>query len=363
MLHGERFHIMSRYFSRSHAKLTPYTPGEQPRERTYIKLNTNESPFPPSEKAMAAAAEAAARLQLYSDPTCRALTDVLAATYGVDASEVICTNGSDEVLDFAFQAFCDEHTPAAFADITYGFYPVFATRNGIPYEIIPLKDDFTLDIKDYFGIGKTIFIANPNAPTGIALTRAEVVQILEANPDNVVVIDEAYVDFGAESCVPLIHTYKNLLVTQTFSKSRSMAGARLGFGVGSCELIADLHTIRYSTNPYNVNSMTLAAGVGTLADAEYTRANCQTVMDNRAWTMQALADRGFVMTDSKTNFIFAGHPALDGGRLYLALKERGILVRHFDAPRICDYNRITVGSLSQMQALITTIDVIMKEGI
>ncbi len=354
---------MSRYFSATHEKLTPYTPGEQPRERTYIKLNTNESPFPPSAKAIAAAAEAAAHLQLYSDPTCRALTEALAATYGVDVAEVICTNGSDEVLDFAFQAFCDENTPAAFADITYGFYPVFAARNGIPCEIIPLKDDFTLDIKDYFGIGKTIFIANPNAPTGIALTRDQVVQILEANPDNVVVIDEAYVDFGAESCVPLIHTYKNLLVTRTFSKSRSMAGARLGFGIGSRELIADLHTIRYSTNPYNVNSMTLAAGVGTLADEDYTRANCQTVMENRAWTVQALAARGFTMTDSKTNFIFAKHPALDGGKLYLALKERGILVRHFDSPRICDYNRITVGSLAQMQALIAAIDAIQKEGL
>lgn len=353
---------MSRFFSSSHAGLTPYTPGEQPRERTYIKLNTNESPFPPSEKAIAAVAEATARLQLYSDPTCRALTDTLAATYGVDPAEVICTNGSDEVLDFAFQAFCDEQTPAAFPDITYGFYPVFAARNGIPYVTVPLKDDFTLDIKDYFGIGKTVFIANPNAPTGIVLTREQVRQILEANSDNVVVIDEAYVDFGAESCVPLIHTYPNLLVTQTFSKSRSMAGARLGFGIGSRDLIADLHTIRYSTNPYNVNSATMAAGVGVLADEAYTKSNCRTVMDNRAWTMKALSDRGFTMTDSKANFIFAAHPALDGKALYLALKERGILVRHFDSPRIADYNRITVGTMEQMQALIAAIDTVMKEG-
>lgn len=353
---------MSRFFSSSHAGLTPYTPGEQPRERTYIKLNTNESPFPPSEKAIAAVAEATARLQLYSDPTCRALTDALAATYGVDPAEVICTNGSDEVLDFAFQAFCDKQIPAAFPDITYGFYPVFAARNGIPYVTVPLKDDFTLDIKDYFGIGKTVFIANPNAPTGIALTREQVRQILEANPDNVVVIDEAYVDFGAESCVPLIHTYPNLLVTQTFSKSRSMAGARLGFGIGSRDLITDLHTIRYSTNPYNVNSATMAAGVGVLADEAYTKSNCRTVMDNRAWTMKALSDRGFTMTDSKANFIFAAHPALDGKALYLALKERGILVRHFDSPRIADYNRITVGTMEQMQALIAAIDTVMKEG-
>lgn len=358
-----QFRVMSRYFSTSLSGLTPYTPGEQPRERTYIKLNTNESPFPPSKKAVSAAAEAATRLQLYSDPTCRALTEALAATYGVDPSEIICTNGSDEVLDFAFQAFCDEQTPAAFADITYGFYPVFAARNGVPCEIIPLKEDFTIDIHDYFGIGKTIFIANPNAPTGIALTREEVAQILEANPDHVVVIDEAYVDFGAESCISLIHRYPNLLVTQTFSKSRSMAGARLGFGIGCRELIADLQTIRNSTNPYNVNSMTLAAGVGTLSDAAYTESNCRTVMENRAWAMQALAERGFSMTDSKTNFIFAVHPALDGKQLYLALKEKGILVRHFDTPRISSYNRITVGSREQMQALVSAIDTIMKEGL
>ena len=354
---------MSRYTSKKLASLVPYTPGEQPRERTYIKLNTNESPFPPSEKALAAAAEVAERLHLYSDPTCRVLTDKLAELYGVDPAEVICTNGSDEVLDFAFQAFCDGDTPAVFADITYGFYPVFAARNGIPYEVIPLKDDFTIDIKDYFGVGKTIFIANPNAPTGIALTRDEVEQILIHNPDNVVVIDEAYVDFGAESCVPLIRKYDNLLVTMTFSKSRSMAGARLGFGIGSRALISDLHTIRYSTNPYNVNSMTMAAGVGTLCDEAYARANCQAVMDNRSWTVAELKIRGFEMTDSKTNFIFAKHPDMDGGRLYLALKENGILVRHFTSPRISDYNRITVGSLEQMQALIRTIDIIMKEGL
>ena len=354
---------MSRYISSKLASLVPYTPGEQPRERTYIKLNTNESPFPPSEKALAAAKEAAERLHLYSDPTCRILTDKLAEIYGVDPAEVICTNGSDEVLDFAFQAFCDDRTPAVFADITYGFYPVFAARNGVPYEIIPLKDDFTIDIKEYFNVGKTVFIANPNAPTGIALTRDEVEQILIHNPDTVVVIDEAYVDFGAESCVPLIRKYDNLLVTQTFSKSRSMAGARLGFGIGNRELIADLHTVRYSTNPYNVNSMTMAAGFGTLCDEAYTRANCQTVMDNRAWTVTELQHRGFEMTDSKTNFIFAKHPDMDGGKLYLALKEKGILVRHFTSPRISDYNRITVGSKSEMQALIETIDIIMKEGL
>ena len=257
---------MSRFFSEKYASLMPYTPGEQPKEMKYIKLNTNESPFPPSPNAIAMAAEAASNLQLYSDPESKKLTEAVAKLCGVAPDQVLMTNGSDEILNFAFMAFCDEGTPAAFADITYGFYKVFAQINSLPYRVIPLRKDFTIDIKDYFNIGCTVFIANPNAPTGIALTVEEIEEIVRHNPDNVVVIDEAYVDFGGESCIPLIEKYDNLLVTQTFSKSRSLAGGRLGFGVGSRALIADLNAIKYSTNPYNVNSMTMAAGLGTLAD-------------------------------------------------------------------------------------------------
>ena len=347
---------MSRFQSEKLRGLTPYTPGEQPRDMQYIKLNTNESPFPPSEKAVAAAAEAAERLQLYSDPTCRALCERLAALYGVETDEVIVTNGSDEVLDFAFQAFCDDDTPAVFPDITYGFYPVFAKRNGIDYREIPLKDDLTVDIADYFEAKGTVVLANPNAPTGIALSRAQIEQILLHNPDRVVVVDEAYVDFGGESCVPLVHKYDNLLVTGTFSKSRSLAGGRLGFGIGSRALIADLQTVRYSTNPYNVNSMTMAAGLGVLADEEYTRKNCRTVIENREWTAEQLKSRGFVLTDSKTNFVFAKHPALGGEALYAGLKARGVLVRHFATPRIKDYIRITIGSKEQMQTFLSAVD-------
>ncbi len=354
---------MSRFMSEKRSALVPYTPGEQPRERTYIKLNTNESPYPPSENGILGAARAAERLHLYSDPTCKALVEALADMYDVSPECVICTNGSDEVLDFAFQAFCDDTTPAVFPDITYGFYPVFAERNGIPYETIPLRDDLTLAVEDYCGIGKTIFIANPNAPTGIPLTVAEIERIVTSNPDSVVVIDEAYVDFGAESCVPLTKKYDNLLVTQTFSKSRSMAGARLGFGIGNAALISDLHTVRYATNPYNVNSMTMLAGLGVLADEDYTRRNCATVMENRAYTQGELKKRGFVMTDSYANFVFAKHPTLDGEKLYLKLKEMGILVRHFSKPRISDYNRITVGKREDMQALVDAIDTILKEGL
>ncbi len=352
---------MSRFLSGKFASLTPYTPGEQPRDMKYIKLNTNESPFPPSPKAVEAAAEAAKNLRLYSDPEATALREKLAETYGVEPDEVIMTNGSDEVLNFVFMAYCDDRTPAAFPEISYGFYPVFAELNRVPYVKIPLKEDFSIDIHDYFGLGKTIVIANPNAPTGLALSAAEVEVLLQQNPDNVVVIDEAYVDFGAESCVSLIHKYDNLLVLQTFSKSRSMAGARLGYGIGCKALIRDLNTIRYSINPYNVNSMTMAAGIGMLSDPDYMRQNCRTVMENRAYTMEELKKLGFTMTDSKANFIFVKHHKLDGGKLYETLKARGILVRHFTAPAICQYNRITIGSREDMAALVREVRTILEE--
>ena len=352
---------MSRFFSERFSSLTPYTPGEQPRERKYVKLNTNESPFPPSPKAIAEAAKAAERLQLYSDPTCKLLAEKVAERYEISPDEVILVNGSDEVLNFAFMAFCDKDHPAVFADITYGFYEVFADLHGIPYTKIPLRSDFSIGVEDYCGIHKTIFIANPNAPTGLTLTPADVERILQSNPNNVVVIDEAYVDFGAESCVPLVHKYDNLLVTQTFSKSRSMAGARLGFGIGSKALIADLHTIRYSTNPYNVNAMTMAAGYGVLCDEAYTQINCQAVCENREFTVSELKKMGFEMTNSKANFIFAKHPAISGNAIYQGLRERGVLVRHFEKPRIKDYNRITVGARAEMEALLSALREILKE--
>ena len=346
---------MSRFFSEKFSALTPYTPGEQPRDMQYIKLNTNESPFAPSEKAQKYAAEAAALLQLYPDPECRALTQKLADLCGVDFDEVLLTNGSDEILNFAFMAYCDGNHPAAFPDITYGFYAVFAQLNGIPYVEIPLAEDFSVCVEDYIGIGKTIFIANPNAPTGKALPVSEIERIVAGNPDNIVLVDEAYVDFGGESCIPLIHKYDNLLVTQTFSKSRSMAGARLGFGVGCKALIQDLNTIKYSTNPYNINRMTMAAGIGMLEDEESTRANIQTIMFNREWTCRELGKLGFEVLPSCTNFVFVRHPKLNGLQLYQDLKKRGILVRHFEKDRLREFNRITIGSMEQMQALISAL--------
>ena len=353
---------MSRFFTKRLEKLTPYTPGEQPRDMQYIKLNTNESPFPPSPSVAEAARAEAGRLQLYSDPTCRELTDRLAALYGVSPEQVILTNGSDEVLNFAFMAFADEDRPLVFPAVTYGFYPVFAELNRIPYTEIPLKADFSVDFRDYLDCnGKTIVIANPNAPTGLCLTLSEIEAIVKSNPDGVVIIDEAYVDFGAESAVSLVDKYDNLLVTQTFSKSRSLAGARLGFGIGHKSLISDLHTVRYSTNPYNVNRMTAAAGCAALCDNGYYMENCRTIMENRAYTTEALRALGFEVLPSLANFVFARSEAIGGEALYRELKRRGILVRHFAKEGICEYNRITIGTREQMEALISTVKTILEE--
>lgn len=352
---------MSRFFSRKYNKLTPYTPGEQPQNMQYVKLNTNESPFPPSPRAVELAGEEAKKLQLYSDPECKMLVKTAAEKLGVEADQILFTNGSDEILNFAFMAFCDEDHPAVFPEITYGFYPVFAQLNNIPYETIPLAEDFSIRVEDYLGINKTIFIANPNAPTGMALSLSDIERIVKSNPDNVVVIDEAYVDFGAESAMCLINKYDNLLVTQTFSKSRSLAGGRLGFGAGNAKLIQDMNTIKYSTNPYNVNRMTMAAGVGALEDEAYFRDNCRTIMENRAYTVAQLEALGFTVLPSKANFLFATHPGADGKELYLRLKEKGILVRHFDKAPLCQYNRITIGSREQMDAFLAAVKDILEE--
>ncbi len=352
---------MSRFFSSRFSGLEPYTPGEQPRGTQFIKLNTNESPFPPSPLATAAAAEAAKQLQLYSDPECRDLLDAASEVLGVEKDELLFTNGSDETLNFAFMAFCDADHPAAFPNITYGFYPVYAQLNGVPFYEIPLRDDFSIDPQDYMNIGKTIFIANPNAPTGIALPAAAIAGIAASNQDNVVVVDEAYVDFGGESCLPLIGLHDNLLVIRTFSKSHALAGARLGFAVGCPALIRDLNTIKYSTNPYTINSMTMAAGIGALRDAAYTKMICGTVAENRAFAAAELKKLGFAMTDSVANFLFVTHPQVSGETLYEKLRERGILVRHFKRPEIASYNRITVGSRAQMEALIAAVKDILEE--
>ena len=352
---------MSRFLSPTLAAVTPYTPGEQPQDQQYIKLNTNESPYLPSPAVIAAVSEhEVEKLRLYSDPACADLLKAAAAHFGLKPEQIMPGNGSDENLFFALRAFCDADHPLAYADITYGCYGVWCGLMHIPSHIIPLKEDFTLDPKDYYGLNQTIVLANPNAPTGIALPRAEIEGILKANPNNVVIVDEAYVDFGGESCVPLIDRYENLLVVQTFSKSRQLAGARLGLAMGNAKLIADLNRVKFSLNPYNINRLTLKAGQAALEDTAYFEKTRAAIIDTRAWTMQQLTDRGFTVLDSRANFVFASTERINGCVLYKELKKNGILVRHFDAPRIENWLRITIGTPEQMQALMDAVDKILE---
>ena len=354
---------MSRFINEKYAGLEAYTPGEQPRERKYIKLNTNESPYPPSEGVIKAInSEAVSMLNLYPDPTCKRLKDKLAQLYGVKNENVFVSNGSDDILNFSFMAFCnDTDRPVRFPEISYGFYKVYAELYGVKYEAIPLCEDFSIDISDYLGNKGNVVIANPNAPTGIALTMAEIEEIVKANPDFVVLIDEAYVDFGAESCLPLISKYDNLLIVRTYSKSRSMAGARLGFAFGSAEIISDLEKIKFSTNPYNINRLTLIAGECAVDDNEYYIENCQKVARTREYTTEKLRELCFECTPSKANFIFAKSKDIGGEELYSKLKERGVLVRHFSNPKIFEYNRITVGTPNEMNAMLAEISSILEE--
>ena len=352
---------MSRFFTDRLAALTPYVPGEQPQDRKYLKLNTNESPFPPAPGVARAADEEAGKAQLYSDPESAALRRALGERYGLEPERIAVSNGSDEVLNYAFIAFGDENAPLIFPDITYGFYPVFAELNRIPYRTVPLDGDFRIRPEDYYDSGSTVVLANPNAPTGIALEPEEIEGILRHNRDHVVLVDEAYVDFGGRSALPLLEKYDNLLIVQTFSKSRSMAGARLGFAMGSRELIADLKTIQYSTNPYNVNRMTAAAGIAALREQAYYDDCCARIMENRAWTKARLEELGFSVLPSCTNFLFARSDRIGGEALYLALKEKGILIRHFTAERIRDYNRITIGTREQMEAFLDRVRACLEE--
>lgn len=358
---------MSKYFNRRFAGLDVYTPGEQPKDMKYIKLNTNESPYPPSPEVIAAVnAEETANLRLYPDPECTVLKEKLASLYDVGRENIYLANGSDDILNFAFMAFAGDGRKAWFPSISYGFYPVYADLYQIDAVKVPLQEDFAINPADYCSLtgpgceGGLICIANPNAPTGLALTLNQIRQILEANPDKVVLIDEAYVDFGAASAVQLVPDYGNLLVVQTFSKSRSMAGARLGFAIAQPELIGDLDRLKYSTNPYNINRLTQAAAIAAVDSNGYYAANCQRIMETRTWTAETLQSLGFTVIPSLANFLFAKSDRMDGASLYEALKARGVLVRHFSKAKISDCNRITIGSEEEMKTFITILKEILE---
>lgn len=349
---------MSQYINPKLAAMEAYIPGEQPQDKRYIKLNTNESPYPPSKGVKKAVGETIEKLRLYSNPDATALKMALAELYGKKKEQIFISNGSDEALNFAFWAFGADGI--LFPDITYGFYEVFANLHGMPYEQVPLKEDFSIDPEDYCGKRKMVVIANPNAPTGLTLSVAQIEKILQANPDHVVLVDEAYVDFGGnESCMDLVEKYPNLLCVYTFSKSRSMAGARIGYAVGNPQLIADLEKIKYSTNPFNVSAMAQAAGLAALQENDYYMGNCRRIIRSREYTKKQLEKLGFTVLPAKTNFLFAKTEKLGGKELYLKLRDKGILVRHFAKPRTEDYIRITIGSQKQMQTFVATIKEIL----
>lgn len=353
---------MSRFMSPRFAGLEAYTPGEQPRDQQYVKLNTNESPYPPSPEVLERVSKAEVELlNLYPDPTGKVLKEKLAALYGVEAKNVFLSNGSDDILNFAFMAFCDAERGAAFPEISYGFYPVYGDLYHVDCKKIPLKEDFGVDYRDYCGIGRMVVIANPNAPTGMEISLAEIEEILKTNSDNIVVIDEAYVDFGGTSCVDFIKKYDNLLVVQTFSKSRSMAGARLGFAIANEAIIEDLEKIKYSTNPYNINRLTLAAGKAAVDSNAYYVENAKKIAQTREMTTSKLREMGFTVLDSVANFIFAKNNTLSGKVIYEELKKKGVLVRYFGKAKIEDFVRITIGTPEQMNVLFEKLAEILQE--
>lgn len=342
---------MSRYWSKTVSKLEPYVPGEQPGDRKYIKLNTNENPYPPSPNVIKAIHMAAdERLKLYPNPTSGSLREVISQHYGLKKDQVFVGNGSDEVLAFAFMAFFNPGDTILFPDITYSFYEVYAALFGVGYKTIPLDTEFNIPVERFFEECNGVILANPNAPTGKAISVQAVESILEHSIDRVVIIDEAYVDFGGESSIRLVNRYPNLLVTQTFSKSRSLAGLRVGFALGQEELIEALNRIKDSVNSYTVDRLAMAGAEEAWKDEAYFKENISKVINIRDKISKKLRGLGFYVIDSKTNFIFISHPEVHAALLFQKLREEGILVRHFNKPRIDNFLRVSIGSDSEMDS-------------
>ena len=346
---------MKEFWSARIRDAVPYTPGEQPRDRKFIKLNTNECPYPPSTKVLEAVRAAAdENLRLYPDPECLDLRRAIARREGLSEDQVFCSNGSDEVLAFAFQAFFEEGGTVLFPDITYSFYPVYCNMFGIHYRTVPLKDDFTIPVEEMLGDNDGVVITNPNAPTGIELDQASLRRILEGNPDVVVIVDEAYIDFGGTSALPLLDEYPNLLVVQTMSKSRALAGMRVGFAFGSENLIQGLNCVKNSINSYTIDQLAILAGVAAVEDGDYFAQRCAQVAATRDRTSETLRELGFTVLPSKSNFIFITHPELPARKLFADLREAGILVRYFALPRIDNFLRVTIGSEEEMAEFCAT---------
>lgn len=348
--------MKDKFWDDSIKKLTPYTPGEQPRDRKYIKLNTNENPYPPSPKVLEAIRDSVnSDLRLYSDPTCLSLKKAITNYYSLSEEQVFVGNGSDEVLAMAFLGLLGHNKNILFADITYSFYPVYGDVFNKAYRLIPLKEDFSIPVEEFLCSNGGIVICNPNAPTGKQMNIDDIRKILDYNKESVVIIDEAYIDFGGESAVPLIDEYPNLLVIQTFSKSRSLAGLRIGFALGQRDLIIGLETVKNSINSYTLDKLAIVGGTAAMDDREYFEMTKEKVIKTRERTAAELKRLGFNVIESKANFLFASHNILSAEAIYTYLKENGILVRYFKKPRIDNYIRISIGTDEEMEALISTL--------
>ena len=350
------------YWSRRIRDIEPYVPGEQPKDRRYVKLNTNENPYPPSPKVAEAVAQmSASDLRLYPDPECAELRRSLADFYGLAPEQVFVGNGSDEVLAFSFLAFADDSTPAVFPDVTYSFYPVYGEFFENRCRIVPVNADFTIPLEELRKDDGTVVLTNPNAPTGIGLGLDDVESLLRANPNHVVILDEAYIDFGGESAAGLIPKYENLLVIQTFSKSRSLAGLRVGFALGNESLIAALGAVKNSVNSYTLDRLALAAAKAAVEDRAYFYDTCHRIAKTRETTNGKLRELGFSVLPSQANFVFAAHDRVPGKTLFRRLRERGVLVRYFDKPRIDNFLRITIGTDAEMETLLAALKTILEE--
>lgn len=352
---------MSRFWSKVVHDLTPYTPGEQPKLANLIKLNTNECPYPPSEKVLKAISEAVnGSLRLYPDPDSTALRQAVADFYGLARDHVFVGNGSDEILAFAFQALLNHAGPLVYPDITYSFYPVYCQLNGIRAELLALEDDFSLDLSKVPAHAGAVIFPNPNAPTGQTVSLKAIASLCQRLPDRVIVVDEAYVDFGAESAVSLVKDFPNLLVVQTFSKSRALAGLRVGFAIGQPELLAGLERVKNSFNSYPVDRLASAGAIAAMEDHAGFEHDRQRIIASRAWMTKQLSSLGFNVVPSAANFVFARHPQRDAAALALALRDRAIIVRHFRLPRIDQHLRITIGTREECEALIDALKEILS---
>lgn len=344
-------------------KVVPYVPGEQPKQEKIIKLNTNENPYPPAPGVVKALRELNTDLlRRYPQPDCKSLVDAIAEYYGLKSSQVFVGVGSDDVLAMIFMTFFNSGKPLLFPDITYSFYDVWADMLRIPYEVKPLDENFLIRKEDYYGENGGVIFPNPNAPTGILMPLSEIEDILEHNRDVIVVVDEAYIDFGGESALPLIEKYENLLVVQTFSKSRSMAGMRIGYAMGNEKLIRYINDVKYSFNSYTMNQTALVLGTEAVKDKKYFEETCQKVIATREWTKQELANLGFTFGDSMSNFVFAKHETAAAKEIFEALKQENIYVRYFSKERISDYLRISIGTDEEMQELIAFLKKYLKKS-